>query len=117
MQEMRALVGGLKKESAYLLVERAVMNVGDKYTWSYDQALKIPSPVRLTEGQVKSYLKLIECPVLLFRAAGDKSIIRSKMEGRLDYVKDIKLIEIDSSHHMHLDNPELLTEELQKFFG
>lgn len=81
--------------------------------FAHDARTRWPSRARLTEPQVVNFLQAIECPVLLITAENGLAI---PWESRTAYVKDVRHLQLPSGgHHLHLDHPDLIAEEVHAF--
>ena len=112
----RALVGKIKRESAYLIIKRNVKKTKKGYTWRSDKYLQLASPVQLTEEQIINFLENVKQEMFLIIAnipifTEAKNILLS----RIKYVKNIDYVECDAGHHLHLDEPVFTGELILKW--
>jgi len=114
---VRARVHGsdLDRDSARLLVERAVERVPEGVRFRHDPRLKTPSRVYLTEDQVLAFLSGIECPVLAVRASEGWPIPADRVATRLDAITDVRYFEVPGGHHVHLTHPDRVAGLLSRF--
>lgn len=94
-------------EAASALVERALSHTDAGWQWHTDPYLFAPSVLRLTEGQVTEFLKVIQAPVLLCLA--QKGITTAQTQQLANYVRTIKVECLSGGHHFHLET-ECVTE-------
>jgi pimeloyl-ACP methyl ester carboxylesterase len=96
----------LDPDSAWLLMERGTERVGDGYRVTHDLRLKTRSRARFTEEQVLAFLSSIPCPVLAIRATQGWPFPHDVVETRKQAISDLRVMEVDGGHHVHLTNPE-----------
>ena len=106
--------GGLGEQAAGLLCERALQAVEGGWQWRADPRLRLATPLRMTEEQVASFLRAIECPVLLISGdqglgAGDAFVHRTAL------VPDLEEVRLEGSHHLHMENPVPVADALRGF--
>lgn len=111
----RAKVGDMEMKSVETLVNRGIVALEDGITWRSDPRLRVTSPSYLTDEQVFAFLSAITAPVLLI--LGDKGIFsdRNYLETRCDKIKNLRQHVLHGSHHLHLDNPEPVSELIHNF--
>ncbi|HJU06871.1 MAG TPA: alpha/beta fold hydrolase, partial [Rhodanobacteraceae bacterium] len=64
----RVAVGDLQPNEARALVERGLRQIENGYVWSSDPRLRLPTPLRIEEMQLRRLLAGIEAPTLLLLA-------------------------------------------------
>jgi len=113
----RAEASMIKKELVMPIVERALTNVDGGYTWRADPRLRVVSPVRMSEDQLKQTLSLIKAPVLLIE--GDNGFIKqySELEMRKEHISHLQVTVLEGGHHIHLEQPETCGLKIQNFFN
>ncbi|MEX2664742.1 alpha/beta fold hydrolase [Candidatus Uabimicrobium amorphum] len=111
--EKRRSVGNLRLQDAKILIERSVQKTVEGYKWSIDNRLRTYSPIRLTEEQVLSVLSKIECPVILFKAHDGITYDEAQVEKRCRAIKQLEIVEIPGSHHMHMEHPQQIAAHLK----
>ncbi len=108
-------------ESARLIVERQLEEVqqtsGKKWQWRFDKQLRITSPSYFTEEQVQSVLGAISCPTLSILAADGYLNDRQETNERLDKIPDCEVVTLPGHHHLHLDNPQPVADEINRFLN
>jgi pimeloyl-ACP methyl ester carboxylesterase len=109
-----AEVTGMRPDSARILVERGTVSTPDGVSWRADPRLRLPSRVRFTEEQVLAFLRRIACPTLLVRARSGWPFDPATMSARVQAVADLRVVELDGGHHLHLDAPDPLIDELRR---
>lgn len=94
----------ISRSAAECIVPRGLKQDRDGWQWSTDARLRYPSMHRLEEDEVQAYLAAIAAPVLLARASqGMASFKPEWIEHRLSKLNDCELIDVEGSHHCHLD--------------
>ncbi len=112
----RVAVGDLESDEARALVTRGLREVGGGYAWSSDPRLRLPTPLRIEESQLRRLLAGIESPTLLLLADPQTPYLpRATMEARAACVRDIRIERIGGRHHLHLQHPQEVAERVLKF--
>jgi pimeloyl-ACP methyl ester carboxylesterase len=112
----RVAVGDLESNEARALVERGLREVERGYVWSSDARLRLPTPLRIDESQLRRLLAGIESPTLLLLADPQTPYLpRTTMEARAACVRDIRIERIVGRHHLHVQHPEEVAEQVLKF--
>lgn len=95
------------------LAERGVsQNVeGGGYFWSHDPWLTLPSPLRLTEEQVRGFLREIRCPVQII--LGHDGVTQNPE--RISSIADCQVLRLAGGHHLHME-PET-AETIARYFN
>ena len=117
MIEARCRVGSINIGGARLLVERNVMKVENGFCWRTDPRLLDPSPQYMTEEQVRSILGAITVPTLLGLASNGPLKTRPETAGRIDAFGEIEVLEFHGDHHFHLDDPQPLAQQINRFLA
>lgn len=112
---VRMRAGDMSRESVEKIMERGLEKGPKGLKPRRDLRLHYNSLFRLTEEQVISFCENIACPTLLI--LGDKSMypIASIYETRKKAVKNLTEITLNGGHHLHLDFPELIAENILNF--
>ena len=84
------------------LVSRAITQTDAGWQWHTDPYLFAPSVLRLTEGQVAEFLRVIKSSVLLCLAKG--GIATEQTHQLANYVTDIEIEFFAGGHHFHLED-------------
>ncbi|HXS72744.1 MAG TPA: alpha/beta fold hydrolase [Rhodanobacteraceae bacterium] len=112
----RVAVGDLESGEARALVTRGVRAVEGGYAWSSDARLRLPTPLRIDEQQLRRLLAGIEAPTLLLLADPETPYLpRATMEARAASVRDIRIERIGGRHHLHVQYPKQVAERLLAF--
>lgn len=112
----RVAVGDLQAEEARALVERSLRAVEGGHAWSSDARLRLPTPLRIEESQLRRLLAGIEADTLLLLADPETPYLqRTKMQARAACVPAIRIERIAGRHHLHLQHPREVAEILSGF--
>ena len=107
----------LDAESASRLVERGSEQVEGGVRFSFDPRLRTRSRVRFTEEQVHAFLRAIACPVLAVRALQGWPFPEELIAARAAAIPDLRVIEVDGGHHVHLTHPERVATAVREFLA
>ena len=105
----------LSPQAAEVLVRRGLKEVDGGVTWRSDPRLRIASRLRLTEPQVLAFLRAIECPTLLVRASAGYPFASDGGEARIRAIRDLEVVQLPGSHHVHLEDPESVAAAVLRF--
>lgn len=109
----RLVQRGLSREGAECLARRGTRPVEGGLVFAHDPRLRWPSRARLTEEQVRAFLREVACPVLLVVASDG---LKYGWEERVGCLRDVRRVQTEGGgHHLHLDHPELIVREVQDF--
>jgi pimeloyl-ACP methyl ester carboxylesterase len=85
--------------------------------WTTDKRLRKPSLLRLTEGQGRAIIQAIGTEMLVIAATQGFVTKRKQLARRTDWNSNIKTVEIEGGHHIHMENPEGIAELLKQFIA
>jgi pimeloyl-ACP methyl ester carboxylesterase len=108
--------GGLSFEASRLLCERGLEPCDGGLTWSTDAMLRLPTLVYMEESQMQSLLHHIRVPSLLIKAKqgmGGKGV----MDHRIDHVRDLKVVDMEGRHHLHMERAAEVATVLVDFLA
>lgn len=112
----RVAVGDLQVHEAREVVERGLRRVEGGHVWSSDARLRLPTPLRIEEMQLRRLLAGIEASTLLLLADPETPYLpREKMDARTACVRDIRVERIAGRHHLHLQHPNEIAQRLLAF--
>ncbi|MGM0451459.1 MAG: alpha/beta fold hydrolase [Pseudomonadota bacterium] len=95
----------LSRSAADCIVPRSLEQDGEGWQWVTDARLRYPSMHRLDEDEVQAYLRAIAVPSLLIRASRGMSAFKPEwVEQRLPLIADCEVMDLEGSHHCHLDS-------------
>lgn len=112
----RAMVGGISKEAARLLVSRGSVLTEKGYHWRFDPNLLLPSLLYLSEDQVRAYLRSIQAPTLFLQGTEGILVDNSLLDARIAEVKGIIHTLIQGHHHCHIDSHEAVAKAINEFW-
>ncbi|MBS0432431.1 MAG: alpha/beta fold hydrolase [Proteobacteria bacterium] len=114
----RVAVGDLLADEARALVMRGLRAVDGGWVWSSDARLRLPTPLRIEESQLRRLLAGIEAPTLLLLADPQTPYLpHAMMAARAACVRDIRVERVAGRHHLHLQHPREVAERLSRFLG
>jgi len=93
-------------DAADILARRSLRTVPGGYQWHADQRLKATSEMRLTEKHVRSFLRRIQAPALMFLAAESPIAHRPPFVDLLKAFPKLKVEHLPGGHHLHLEGAE-----------
>lgn len=117
--EMRANINPTRKLSlagARVLAEGGMKKVPGGYSWTFDLRLQLPSLMMLTDEQLQAILRHFKTDCLLIFA---KQGILHEYQGfsfQRERFPNVRLVELEGGHHVHLDHPEPVAKVLAEFF-
>lgn len=98
------------------LVERALVNVENGYTWRADSRLRVATPIRMSEPHFQQIIPEITASVLLIE--GDSGLLVDKeVQARKLLFKDLEQYCLSGGHHVHLEQTENCANKIQTFFA
>lgn len=112
----RASAGEFSREIAEILVSRNIEKLDDGYSWRTDQRLRTLSSLRLTEEQAKVILQGIDCETLIIAGEKGYDSVKQWRDSRLSVMKKGRFIELPGGHYLHMEQPEVVAEQIRCFF-
>jgi len=101
----------LRSESVPFLAERALKQIDEGWVFTYAKEVRAPSRARLTEHQVRAFLRAVECPTLIVQ--GTRGLeMPAHMKGRETELRHSSLVTLEGGHHLHLDDPEPVAQAI-----
>src|SRR5579875_181690 len=114
----RLAAGGLDATQARPIVARNLRETADGFGWRSDPRLRLPTPLRIDEMQLRRLLAGIESPTLLLLAEPETPYLpRAMMDARAASVRDIRVERMPGIHHLHVQHPREVAERLLGFLG
>jgi pimeloyl-ACP methyl ester carboxylesterase len=108
---------GLSPGASEVLCSRGLTDVDGGVTWRSDPQVRWQSRSRMVEAQVVSILRAIACPTLLVRASRGLLGAAIPTAERIAVMRDIEVLDLPGSHHVHLEEPELVAPAVARFFA
>lgn len=111
----RRMAGHLEPASAELLVTRNLRKKQQGWQWATDPRLKLPTAYRVSEEQVRAFLKQIKCPTKI--VAAEEGILNNEKfrQSRLACLPNAQIVYVPGGHHVHMDHPERVVPHLDLF--
>lgn len=114
----RVAVGGLDADEARPIVERNLRTVDGGCVWASDPRLRLATPLRIDEAQLRRLLAGITAPTwLLLAEPATPYLPPAQMQARAACVADIRVEHIAGPHHLHLRQPAEVAERLLRFLA
>ena len=110
----RLVKRGLTREGAECLARRGTRPVDGGLVFSHDPRLRWPSRARLSEDQVRAFLREVTCPGLLITASDG---IPPFWDGRQECLARLRQVVTTGGHHLHLDHPRLISGQVHAFLS
>lgn len=116
MAKVRSLIGPVPLEDARHLVDRGSNAVENGFSFSSDARCRLPSPVRMTEGQISNILAKISCPTLYIEAQPGMNFAKSSnISNRVKLVPSIEHHILSGGHHIHMEKPQEVAKLIRNF--
>ena len=125
----RMQVNGLSEPVARLLVERGIApapppelrNADDAaggFVWRSDPRLTQPTPVRMSESQVRDLVGHIECATRVLYAQPAQTYFPDALRReRFARLRDGELVVLPGSHHLHMEEPAAVATVIGDFLS
>lgn len=114
----RVAAGGLTADEARPIVTRNLQEVAGGYAWRSDSRLRLATPLRIAESQIRHLIAGIEAPTLLLLAKPATPYLPAAlMARRATCVGDIRIDHLDGPHHLHVRHSRELAERLLVLLG
>jgi pimeloyl-ACP methyl ester carboxylesterase len=107
----------LSRDAALTLCSRGLIEVDGGVTWASDPRLRWTSRMRWMEDQVLALLGAIRCPTLMIRATEGLWSDSEWLQRRIAAVKDVRMVTLPGTHHLHLEDPEPVAAALREFLA
>lgn len=108
---------GLSLGAAEVLCNRGLVEVPGGVTWRSDPQVRWTSRSRMVEAQVVAVLRAIACPTLLVRASRGLLGAAIPTAERIAIMRDVEVLDLDGSHHVHLEEPAAVAPAITGFFA
>ncbi|HYZ89141.1 MAG TPA: alpha/beta hydrolase [Myxococcales bacterium] len=111
----------LSPDAARLLAEGAVTldleRIG-MLVWKWDPLLRARSPLPYTQDVLQRMISAVRAPVLLLRAEHGHLPEERELRTRFASLPDLTIETVPgASHHLHLEQPGLVAERIQRAWG
>lgn len=112
----RVAAGGLDADEARPIVERNLRHVEGGFAWRSDPRLRLTSPLRIEEQQLRRLLAGISAPTLLLLAEPATPYLPpALMDDRAACVAAIRVAHIAGPHHLHVRHPHDIADHIGAF--
>jgi pimeloyl-ACP methyl ester carboxylesterase len=99
----RVAAGGLDADEVSPIVERNLREVEGGFSWRSDPRLRLATPLRIEESQLRRLLAGIEAPTLLLLAEPATPYLPTAlMDARAACFTDIRVEHLAGPHHLHI---------------
>lgn len=121
--KVRMAANDLSEPVARLLVERGIAPVrGDGhaggFVWRSDPRLTLTAAQRMSESQMRSLIRSIECPTCMIWADPAQSYMPDALRReRATFLPRGELHTVAGTHHLHMENPRAVGELFQNFLA
>jgi pimeloyl-ACP methyl ester carboxylesterase len=112
----RVAAGGLSADEARPIVARNLTAVDTGCIWRSDARLRLTTPLRIEDAQVRRLLAGITVPTWLLLAEPATPYLPSPlMQARAACVAGIRIEHLAGPHHLHIRHPQAVAQSLVKF--
>jgi pimeloyl-ACP methyl ester carboxylesterase len=112
----RLAVSKMRPDCARLVVERNLRAVDGGYAWRSDPRLTLPGHLRTDEAFIRSWIRAIECPVLVIAADPPPPYFTpAQRDARVAELKQGRCEVIEGGHHLHMEQPALVGDCIAGF--
>jgi pimeloyl-ACP methyl ester carboxylesterase len=112
----RSAKGYVSLDIAQILCERALIEKDGVFYWRHDKRLLASSPLRMTEEQILSCLQNIQAKTELLLSSDGFYFDEKIIENRIKMVKNIKVKKLNGGHHIHMEQPEVVSQLLADYY-
>ena len=112
----RVAAGGLDAAEARPIVERNLRRFEDGFAWRSDPRLRLATPLRIDETQLRRLLAGIQSPTLLMLAEPATPYLPpALMDARVACVADIRVERMAGPHHLHIRCSKAVADHIREF--
>lgn len=111
----RVSAGFMNVASAELLVERNLWRQDDVLKWRTDRRLRTISSVRVTQSQAEHFMRSLTMPVAVIYGFDGFDQVKGFVDERRGWVNDLIVGSCAGGHHLHMDNPEAVSQKIKTF--
>lgn len=107
----------VNEQAARILCQRGVRQLENGWAWSSDPRLRYPSPMRLPEEEIKSFIANISAPSCLILGENGIPLQLMGLDERIKYHSSLTIKKIPGRHHLHLEGEaESIAAIVRDFF-
>ncbi|MEM9100910.1 MAG: alpha/beta hydrolase [Pseudomonadota bacterium] len=114
---LRNKIGNNQDETLRDIVERGLEKTPQGYVWRTDPRLRVHSAIRLTEKQVQTQLKGVQCPVLYIEADNGFKHAKQHYLKRKACLEKVEKFEVEGGHHVHIEKPQVCVDAIFSFLN
>lgn len=116
--QARMQANGLSREAAARLVSRSLRPVEGGFVWRSDPRLRLTTPLRAHEEQIREWIAAIAAPTLVVVADPPSSVMPSALrDGRFACLRDGRRVALPGGHHLHLEDPAPVAAAIAAFLA
>lgn len=117
LKNARLRSGIIAPHSVELLLRRGAKWVDDRFVVLSDARLKQPSSLYMSQEKILAILGGIEASTLLVMAKNGLLIKSMSTAKRIAAIQNLTTVTVEGAHHVHMDNPELVAQEIERFMA
>jgi pimeloyl-ACP methyl ester carboxylesterase len=88
------------RKAAEVLLKKGLVETEGGYCWSHDPGLLLPSLVRFSPEQIKSFLRAIRAETTVIKGEDGASFL---IDGWINELQQPELFEFEGGHHLHME--------------
>jgi pimeloyl-ACP methyl ester carboxylesterase len=111
----RQLRNPMTLDSARLLAERALKPSDGGFRWRTDPRAMWDSPYWYAEAHSDAILQGLKCAVLVVYTPVLERYLGERLADRLETLDDVSAHPLEGGHHLHMDQPEAMTDAMAAF--
>ena len=112
----RLAVSTMRPDCARVMVARNLRGVAGGFAWRSDPRLTLPGHLRTDEAFIRSWIRAIECPVLVIAADPPPPYFTdAQRESRVAELKQGRCEVIEGGHHLHMEQAGRVGECIAEF--
>ncbi len=113
--EARMEKGGSNQVAMRAMVKRNLISDGNLFKWKTDQRLRHPTALRMTEAHSIEVLRVIADKMLTIWGDNGFKKMYPEISKRGEQFALIKQVVLPGGHHLHMESPQLVAEEIVRF--
>lgn len=113
----RMKIGPLSYTAARALTERGTKLTEQGVIWTFDRRLRCLSTTLPHEDELLAMLKAVRIPVGLIKAKQGLSYPTDIFENRKRAIDNLKVMECEGGHHVHMERPEDVAALIRDFLS
>jgi pimeloyl-ACP methyl ester carboxylesterase len=113
----RMKIATISYQAAQALAQRGTKKSKEGWIWNFDRRLRCLSATIPHEDELQTMFKAINACVCLIRAKQGIPYPEHTFRKRVEMIKNLTIYEVEGGHHLHMDNPLMVAEIIDKFLG